>query len=403
MAAEVRTHPLARGKWAERANHFLGRAWDKGWLPAPSLDPDDLWADAAKPFGAKAKLAESGGRSSVDITDFRLRLEKLTEAVRAEAELNPLGQAMAYGQLIRVVRNRLALGAHWDANPFPRDLELMADPIIIVGHMRSGTTRIHKLLASDPAHSHTRFCDAWRPMPGNLTLRRIKGSLDLTMLEMLNPWLQSIHPMASGAIEEELAWLAGALNHSVYETQWRIPSYSTFSEARNAAPIYSELGRILVTDALHRGTVMRPRVMKAPQFSEDLAVLLAMFPGARLVIAQRDKSAVLRSAVSLAANQMAIQSDTCDLAQIEAFWQQKIALRDTRIESALKGWSGPVARMHFDDLNADWEAEITRTYSELGLTLTSEALAAMRDMTAQSESGHHRAHAVQLDRFAQNS
>ncbi len=403
MGAPVREHPLARGKLAERANTFLGRAWDKGWLPTPSLDPDALWAMAAKPFGSRAKLAESGGRSSVDVTDFRLRLEKLAGAVQAEADLNPLGQAMAYGQLVRVIANRLALGSYWDANPFPRDAELMAPPIIVVGHMRSGTTRIHKLLASDPAHSHTRFCDAWRPVPGNLTLRRIKGSLDLAMLGMLNPWLQSIHPMASGAIEEELAWLAGALNHSVYETQWRIPSYSAFSETRDAAPIYGELGRILVTDSLHRGTVMRPRVMKAPQFSEDLAVLLAMYPGARLVIAQRDKAAVLRSAVSLAANQMAIQSDSCDLAQIEALWAHKIALRDTRIEAALQSWSGPVARLHFDDLNADWEAAIARTYRELDLTLTSEALASMRAMMAASETGQHRSHASQLDRFEQQN
>ncbi|WP_337661006.1 sulfotransferase [Erythrobacter sp. Alg231-14] len=358
---------------------------------------------AAKSFGERAKLAESGGRSSIDVTDFRLRLEKLTEAIRTEADLNPLGQAMAYGQLIRVIGNRLALGAYWETNPFPRDAELMELPIMVVGHMRSGTTRIHKLLASDPAHSHTRYCDAWRPLPGNLTLRRLKGSLDLTMMGALNPWLQSIHPMASGAIEEELAWLAGALNHSIYETQWRIPSFSEFSEARDATPIYSEFGRILVTDSLHRGTVTRPRVMKAPQFSEDLAVLLAMYPGARLVIAERDNAAVLRSAVSLAANQMAIQSNSCDLAQIEALWAHKITLRDAQIEAALQGWKGPVARLNFDDLNTDWEGEIARTYRELDLSLSSEALTAMRAMMTASETGHHRSHASQMDRFEQQN
>jgi hypothetical protein len=43
---------------------------------------------------------------------------------------------------------------------------------------------------------------------------------------------------------------------------------------------------------------------------------------------------------------------------------------------------------------------ITRCYADLGLTLTFAALAAMRQVMAASEGGHHRAHAAQLARFA---
>ena len=135
-------------------------------------------------------------------------------------------------------------------------------------------------------------------MPGNLAIRRLKGALDLKMLEALNPWLQSIHPMQSGGVEEELAWLAGALNHSIYESQWRIPSYSAWSEARDPGPSYSELARLLTADAVHRGVIMKPRVMKAPQLSEDLATLLEQFPDAKVVLTERDREAVVKSAVS---------------------------------------------------------------------------------------------------------
>ncbi|MEM6266356.1 MAG: sulfotransferase [Pseudomonadota bacterium] len=403
MAPPVREHLLARGKLAERANSLLGKAWDKGWLPEPELDPDALWAIAAKPFGSNSKIAEYGGRSSDDAIDFRLRLEKLTTAASEEADLNPLGRAMAHGQLVRVIGNRLKLGAYWEKHPFPARGVDLAPPIIIIGHMRSGTTRIHKLFAADPAHSYTRYCDAWRPTPGNLTWRRIKGSLDLVMLEALNPWLQSIHPMASGEVEEELAWLAGALNHSIYESQWRIPSYSAFSEARDPMPIYSELNRILLTDAMARGVERKPRVMKAPQFSEDLTTLLFLFPDTRLVLADREHGAVHRSAVSLAANQMAIQSDNCKLAEIEALWQHKIALREKRIGAALNGWSGPITRLRFDDLNTDWEAEIRRAYRELQLPLTDEALTAMRKAMADNREGKHSIHSEQLARFAEQN
>ncbi|MEP0190520.1 MAG: sulfotransferase [Erythrobacter sp.] len=399
MAKPTRDHLLARGIWAERANAFLTKAWAKEWLPPPVLEPDALWEVASKPFGARAEEAELGGRSADDAADFRLRLEKLTDAIDGEANLNPLGRAMAFGQLVRVIRNRMRLGDYWKRNPLTASGAKLAAPIIVIGHMRSGTTRIHKLLAADPAHSHTRYCDAWRPAPGNLVVRRMKGTFDLKMLEWLNPWLQSIHPMQSGGVEEELAWLAGALNHSIYETQWRIPSYSAFSEARDATPVYTEFKRILATDAVHRGIADRARVIKAPQFSEDLTTLLSVLPNARVVIAERNYDAVLSSAVSLAANQMAIQSDSCDLAEIEKLWRHKIALREERIAEALTSWNGPVTRLHFDALNADWETEMARAYRELDLILRPDALAAMRDSVAKSVSGHHLSHSEQLDRF----
>jgi hypothetical protein len=141
--------------------------------------------------------------------------------------------------------------------------------------------------------------------------------------------------------------------------------------------------------------------MKVPAFAEDLATLLSQFPDARLVIAQRDREAVLKSAISLAANQMAIQSDSCDLARIEAVWRHKIELREARMAEALRDWDGPVTRLDFDALNADWQAEIARTYAELGLYLTTQALAAMRAEMASSERGTHHAHSDQLARFAE--
>ncbi|MCX9146298.1 sulfotransferase family protein [Erythrobacter sp. WG] len=395
----VRDHLLARGPLAEKANDFLGKAWERGWLPPPVLDPEELWAFAAKAHGARAEAAEHGGRSAQDVADFRERLARMIAAIEAEADLNPLGRAMAWGQLARVVKNRLAFGALWLERPELLDTPL-APPIIVIGHMRSGTTRIHTLLAADPAHSHTRYCDAYHPVPARFGMNRVKAAVELAMLGLLNPWMQSIHPMAPAKVEEELAWISAALHHSIYESQWHIPAYSAWSEARDPAPVYREFRRILQTDAAHRGIAGKPRVMKVPAFSEDLATILALFPQARLVIAERDQAAVLKSAVSLAANQMAIQSDSCCLDAIAARWRHKIALRDGRMAEVLADWHGPVARARFDALNDDWESAIARVYAELGLPLTPEALAAMRKVMAASEGGHHHAHAEQLARFA---
>lgn len=400
MPPPTRDHLLARGPLAERSSAFLGKAWQRGWLPPPDLDPDALWALAAKPYGARAEMAEHGGRSEADVADFRERLVRIVAAIHAEADLNPLGRAMAWGQLSRVVKNRLAFGALWLERPALLDTQLAA-PIIVIGHMRSGTTRIHTLLAADPAHSHTRYCDAYHPVPARMGMNRVKAALELALLGKINPWMQAIHPMAAGAVEEELAWISAALHHSIYESQWHIPSYSAWSEARDPVPVYREMLRILKTDAATRGNAAKPRVMKVPAFAEDLSTLLDLLPDARLVIAERDHHAVLRSAVSLAANQMAMQSDACDLASINARWRHKIALREDRVAAALADWPGPIARLTFDALGHDWESAIAGAYDDLGLAFTPPARAAMRRVMAASAGGHHHAHAEQLARFAQ--
>jgi hypothetical protein len=372
----------------------LEKAWSKG-LPPPSIDPDELWRRAAK---GTAIAAEHGGRSQDDVVDFRERLHALCSAVADEARLNALGKTMAHGQIVRVIKQRLGLGQLWADKPDLLETEL-ASPIIVVGQMRSGTTRIHRLLAADPAHSSTRFCDSWYPVPRRPDIRPLWGGMMLAMARKLDPWIDALHPMGSKRAEEELGWLASALGHSTYDTQWHVPGFTQFCETRDAAPLYREFARILRTDAAHHGTAGKPRVLKVPQFAEELPALLAQFPDARLVLANRHDEDVLRSAVSVVANQMTIQSDAVDLEWIEAEWRRKLELRHARVQSALANFKGSVAHVHFDELGADWESEITRIYSELDISLSPEALTAMRSEMASSEGGAHSAHTAQLQGF----
>lgn len=390
-----RTHPLERSPRVDRLNDWLTTAWDKGLSSYPSLDPQELLAKGACDYKPN-DLAS--GRSAEDAADFVLRLERLCEALVTEADLNPLGRTIAHGQLVRVIRQRHGLGALWARRPELLETEL-APPIIVVGQMRAGTTRIHRLLAADPRHAATRFCDSWHPVPEKLDMRPIWSGIALAMGRTINPWLDAIHPFSAAHPDEELGWLAAALNHAAYEAQWRIPGYSEWSEARDPAPVYHEYARILRTDAAHAGNADRVRVMKVPQFSEDLPALLAQFPDARLVVARRCNEEVWRSAVSLVANQMAIQSDTADLEWIEREWRRKLALRQARLEQALAGFAGPVAELDFDALNADWESAVERAYAALGIELTSAARVAMKAQMRGSAEGAHVAHSAQLKAF----
>jgi len=349
-------------------------------------------------FGFAAQAGAQAFEAQSEVGNFCLAAARMF-VLRGEAELNALGHTMAYGQLTSAIRKRHALGRAWRTDPSLPQGDI-ASPIVVVGQMRAGTTRMHRLLAADPDHAGTRFCDSHNPVPVTPDWRPLKAAAALAIARRINPWLDALHPFGSTRIDEEIGWLAAALSPATFEAQWHIPSFVAWSEARDPGPVYAEFARILRTDAATMGNADRPRVLKCPQFAEDLPALLQHFPGARLVVTHRDAAAIVESSVSLVASQMAPQSTRRDLSAITAEWQRKLALRQQRIERALAGFAGQVAHVDFDRLNADWEAEIGHVYAALDMPLSGAALAAMRREQRKAAAGSHTAHKVQIENFA---
>lgn len=395
MAIPPRPHPLARSAFAQRLDGLLAKSWTLPGNPRPPLSPDYLWQVGAKGFDA---ADERSCRSDEDVADFRERLARLCKALNEQARLNSLGHTMAYGQLRAAIRTRHGLGQLWRDRPALANTPI-APPIIVAGQMRAGTTRVHRLLAADPAHAGTRFCDSFNPVPPVPDHRPLKSALALAMARRINPWLDALHPFGSAREDEEIGWLSLALSPAAYEAQWHIPAYIAWSEARDPAPVYREFARILRTDAALAGNADRPRVLKCPQYAEDLEALVEQFPDARIVVPERSREDVLESAVSLVASQTAAQSDHADLAVIRREWERKLDLRHQRTKQALGRFAGPVAHVPFDSLNRDWEAAMRKLYADLGLAWTLDAQAAMRGEQARAQNQDHDAHRTQIEGF----
>lgn len=396
MNPPPRPHAFARSRAAELAGRAVEAMWERGLTEKPPLDPDFLWSVGARGF---TEADEHSHRSDEDVADFRDRLVRLCRALRDEADLNPLGHTMAYGQLTGAIRKRHALGRYWRDNSGIAEAAI-APPIVVVGQMRAGTTRVHRLLAADPRHAGTRFCNSHDPVPRRPDLRPAKFTLGLAIARRINPWLDTIHPFGATRVDEEIGWLSGALDACAYEAQWRIPGFVAFNEAADAGAIYAEFARILRTDAAVMGNADRPRVLKCPQFSENLPALLHRFPNARLVVTERDHVEVLDSSVSMVASQMAFQSDFADIEALRSEWQRKLALRQRRIDAALEAFQGPVARVDFARLDADWHGEIRHIYHALGLELSASALSAMEREMRRAANGTHHTHRAQIAEFS---
>ncbi len=82
-------------------------------------------------------------------SDPRESLHRLVQSLNEEARLTDEGVASKRASLIRVLSNRLLLHDEFVKNPRIAD-ERISGPITILGLPRSGTTKLHRMIAADP-------------------------------------------------------------------------------------------------------------------------------------------------------------------------------------------------------------------------------------------------------------
>jgi hypothetical protein len=365
-------------------NRGLQQSWRMGVATKPRLTAAAMIAEAVRRTG----LSDFGPEAN-----WRPALELLAHSLVRDARLNALGRTIAYGQIVGILMQRLRAHALWAEHPeiLARPL---APPIIVLGHMRSGSTRLQRLLACDTRFAHTRFFESWRPVPhrrgGALDDRKWRAGAALHVARMLNPRFTAIHPTTLSAPDEEIGFHAFSLCGAPFEAQWRIPAFARHWESADLDPVYAEFRALLQTVGWLRGEpVERPWILKVPQFMQDLPALLRAFPDARLLCLERDPAEVIGSSASLALNQMQIQSDHVDPHWLGREWLHKVALRERIARETRASTTVAQLDISYAAMNADWAGQITRVYAFLGLDLPADTKARMAAYVARAH-GHAR-------------
>ena len=377
--------------WPARISRAIEGAWKAGLQPRPQLRSEYIVQAAIDRQGAEPKDGP-----------WRDRLDWLCTALRHEAELNALGEATAYGQLVRIVSSRIRAERLWREHPEILQRPIKA-PVAIVGQMRSGTTRMHRLLACDPAFVHTRTFESLEPVPldgwrRHVDPRPLAAFVGIGFLQRCNPVLAQIHPTTPFAVEEEFGLHAFSLWGAKFEAQWHVPSFVRRCEASDARDVYDDFARLLQTIGWNRGDdPARTWLIKAPQFCQDLKVMIERFPDVRIVRLTRRSEDVVGSSASLAWQQSRIQSDRADPAVIGPEWLRKTALRESRVREALSVFDGVRCDLDFEEVSADWRGAIRRLYGSLGMALSSDVEARMAAILTRP--AKHDGHRYALEDF----
>ncbi len=369
----------------------LKSAWSSGLLPPADLCPERLRHLAEKDTGLT--------RDTLGRDFFEGQLAALLPALHQEARLTDFGRLVAHGSILKVMKERLWHQALLESHPDIAAIEL-APPIVIVGSMRSGTTRMQRLLACDPAFNALPLWEAQCPVPGPRAFAaRAAGRPDpriaqvgrmVRLLASINPAILEVHPTGPLEVDEELGLLDQSLSSAMIEAQRRVPSFVRHCEATDQLPAYARLKALLQLNVWFSGRdPARPFVLKTPQHTQDLAALHRVFPEARLIFLHRDPVSLVASSASLAWNQMVIQSD-----EVDAHWVGHEWLRKTELRLRILDRVRPAIPRHlqidlgFEDVNADWASAMARVYAFLGRDLAPGVRARMAAYLARAAAEH---------------
>src|SRR5699024_11187919 len=126
----------------------------------------------------------------------------------------------------------------------------VADPVVIVGLPRTGTTKLHRLLSNDPRFGWLAF---WEnqfpvPLPGE-TLddpkERIAQAEELVrMMTESMPELAAMHDMEALAADEEVILMEHSMR-SAFASYAHVPGYDAWMEGQDIKPAYEYLRRML--------------------------------------------------------------------------------------------------------------------------------------------------------------
>jgi hypothetical protein len=262
--------PPRRTRFIDMLNLGMAAARKAGLAEVPVLDKDTLLQRAR----------DLAGLDNFGDPWFHRPLDVLVDAIAAEARLNEAGQWTAMKQIGKILVDRL-----WAEQWFERHPEILArplpHPVIVVGAMRSGTTRMHRLLSADHRFTHLRSFETISPVPrpgfvhGAADFRVTLAARIARLARLSNPRTLTIHPTGPMEAEEELGLLVNSFWSTKHDAMWWVPSYGRWSEAQDPTPAYEQMARLLkLVGWSQQASSLRPWVLKTPQHMFDLPVLL---------------------------------------------------------------------------------------------------------------------------------
>lgn len=387
-----------------KANHFKNQpAWfrmlNKGWrITYPMgtktrLNKDDLIKTARKVTG----LNDLGQMF------WDEPLNRMLSSLNHEAQLTPVGRFISKQRLVNLLAVRLRAEDLFKKHPEILEQELYP-VMLVVGLQRTGTTKLQRLLASDPDNRALMSWEALNPAPikGDIIdgKNRIKiARTSEKALKIMSPGFFAIHPVEHLAPEEDVLLLDVSFMSQTPEAITHVPSYASWLEKTDQSMAYEYMVSLLKLLQWQRPA--KRWVLKTPHHLEFLDLADKYFGDVQYIWTHRSVYESIPSFLSMVSYSRVMFSDQVDKHQVAKHWVRK---NGYMLDRALKFHETNSHRTHFTDvpykeLVNDSIGVIKRIYSDRKETISPELEKIFTEANSKNEKGRYGQHVYSLNDF----
>lgn len=349
----------------------------------------------------EAASMKTGGLLDLGDLPFLDPMERLLNSIEREANLNAFGRASVRERLISNTSNRL-LYVEDRKRYADISVQVISNPIFIIGLPRTGTTILHDILAQDPT---SRVPKTWECMfpspPPKKATYDIDPRIDAcqaTFSASHSP-LDVMHPMGALHSQECVVLMCEAMCSPIFHMQYNIPSYQDWlDDSVDFSSIYQFHKRQL--QHLQSDCHNHHWVLKAWAHLWGLEHLLNCYPDARIIYTHRDPVKVLTSFASMTTFIRSLSSDQVDAKAVASDWTNRLhRAMDHMMDVREDTQNANFYDMCFANLVVDPFAEVEKIYEALNLELSGVAADKMKKYISDNPRNKHGVHNYVIDDF----
>jgi omega-hydroxy-beta-dihydromenaquinone-9 sulfotransferase len=352
----------------------------------------------------------AGGHFYFDWANYRTMLRLLRQEPNAARRRKMFGAFLIGVPVVAVVH---AICFALDPVMFPSLRRTQVrEPVFSVGHARSGTTFLHRMMATDPQFSYVLMYEMFFPSLLEKRLLRLLFRVDEVLGSPLRHKLDAIeesafaetndmHKTGFFAPEEDDFLLTWSLGSGFWIVMFPYMGELDFyhvdrwseSKRRRVMTFYKECVRRQI--ALNGGGI---HLSKNPTFCGRVESLIETFPDARFVVPVRNPYETIPSLLKMLQTEWKLRGRDDDLINnsLRVLADQSFDAYEHPLEVLARHPETRSCVVDYRDLVSRPATTMRRVYDELGLELTPAAVDAIQNAKG---GGHESAHRYSLDEF----
>ena len=277
------------------------------------------------------KAEQATGLSDFGDEWFFPNIDVFIESLNSQARLSSEGYYGAEQMIIGALVNRLRHKNLIKMNPQILD-ETVDVKAVLTGLPRTGSTMLHRMLASAPELTSVKWFEAQNYTPlenedyNDPTPRKDIAKDILNFMLKKIPELMSIHPMDIDQADEEVIILGQLFSSSMLESTYFVPDYANWLTNQNPGKSYSDLIEIL--QSLQWQDPSRKNkswILKTPGHLMSLGAVVKYFPGAKIIMTHRDPVSTVPSYCSMESTLYKMNTDIISDFEIGNYWLDRLS------------------------------------------------------------------------------